>query len=909
MNAMANRISSIFQIRSEESREQLRKGIKTNQGKAKPLEVPDGAAQLLLDYMLERSYLDDVSDMEKFAKPTEARRGRYIEWIRIDRLPVPPGDDSEYDLLARWQSVLSSLHAWNKKIYFLLKRKNGRTGIYVGMESVTGTSEVHQLHTSLINSMPGISVKKLNEDGRKAIEDSLQDFNCTGAVTGIPSVRKGTKYSVLQTLDQLAFGIRNGDPDKRLADADFALMAIADPICDSEICAMISKFNQLGSDIHSQVCKHISDTDGTTRNVSLSASLGIGAIIALIASMVTGGPAASLVGAGMPNLLSNFANGNPNGVIPGDEHNSLMARGIGGVLNVGGALSQGVSYSHSESYDVLNKFAQYSETITDHHCKRLREGRNLGFWNVGLHVLAGSRKDVKIVLGMLRSVYSGDESYFEPIRIHLFEDGSGAADCVKRGEFVSILNPNLPNCGQFVNQPWHLLGKAYQYVSTPLNTAELSIATSLPRRDVPGIRFVRNAVRFSNNPGDVGKNNSFSIGYIKDAGVEQLTEYYMNVDSLVRHALVTGGTGCGKTTTCKRIIGEVLDKKKNVLIIEPAKDEWARWAAAKKKEGEDINLYMPGMSTLDEQRVSQLKINLFQPAAIEGAPIDLMTHCERVTAMLNRCLPVSDILPIIIDEAIHTYVRKEIGPEFEEDEMPQRAEFPKLEGVLPVACEIVRSRGYEKKIEDNLIAALTSRFEYLTRGKRGKVLNVLYSTPWDELLGKTTVVNLSKVVNPVDRALIMSGILLALREYRASEYEHDAAMRTAQSNENTLRHLTVIEEAHNVLTKPTHDGAEKDVADQFSDMLSEIRSYGEGLMIIDQVPTRLIPDVIKNTHYKIAHRMASPDDYQLMSAALGLRQDQIGVIPLLAQGEAIVLGDRDDAASWVKIEKNSKRKG
>ena len=84
-------------------------------------------------------------------------------------------------------------------------------------------------------------------------------------------------------------------------------------------------------------------------------------------------------------------------------------------------------------------------------------------------------------------------------------------------------------------------------------------------------------------------------------------------------------------------------------------------------------------------------------------------------------------------------------------------------------------------------------------------------------------------------------------------------------------------------------------------MLSEIRAYGEGLMIVDQSPTKLIPDVIKNTNYKIAHRMTARDDCAVMASALALRDEQAGIIPTLEIGNAIIYGDKDDAASWVKI--------
>ena len=153
----------------------------------------------------------------------------------------------------------------------------------------------------------------------------------------------------------------------------------------------------------------------------------------------------------------------------------------------------------------------------------------------------------------------------------------------------------------------------------------------------------------------------------------------------------------------------------------------------------------------------------------------------------------------------------------------------------------------------------------------------------------------------------MSLLLLSLYEYRISAYTYDEKYRS-EAQANKLMHLTVIEEAHNVLAKPGQDSLgtgnpQQVVADLFSNILSEVRSFGEGFMIVDQVPTRLIPDVIKNTNYKIVHRLASPDDCQVMAAALALRPDQECILPMLEQGNVVIAGDKDDAAVWVQVNK------
>lgn len=208
---------------------------------------------------------------------------------------------------------------------------------------------------------------------------------------------------------------------------------------------------------------------------------------------------------------------------------------------------------------------------------------------------------------------------------------------------------------------------------------------------------------------------------------------------------------------------------------------------------------------------------------------------------------------------------------------------------------------------NGLAAALDTRFKYLVRGKRGEILNVYQSTSFSKLFDEPTVVNLSKIANQKDKALIMSLLMLALYEYRVSAYSYNDNYRK-KAQENKLLHMTVVEEAHNVLARPKADyngvgNPQQVVADLFGNMLSEIRGYGEGLMLVDQVPTRLIDDAIRNTNYKIAHRLSAKEDVEVMASALGLRADQLSLIPLLQQGQAVITCDKDDAASWVKINK------
>lgn len=854
-------------------------------------EMPLNAPTEMLDYMLERSYLEEVSCREnnKFQKIDYISR-LPISWIRIDRIPIHPSTAKEYDIMSKWQSVLSSIHAWGHRIFFMLKRTGGTSNIYIGIESVNLETGHAHLKSALINSMPGIEIHATDLEENMSLIGDVYKYKVGGAVTGIPSWRENRESQLHQTLDQLAFGVRDSHDE----DVNFSVIVVAEPMTDEETTEIIHRYQKLGSEIHSEVTAHVSDSTtigkGEHSSTSFSVHFGLGQILGSILNV------SSLLAQGY-TLTPSAA--------------TLMGTGLGFGKNYGSSHSTNVGRSIAKDY--LNKFAQYTERMADMHCERLRKGRNLGYWNVGVHVLGFNDSDVNTVMGVLRSVYSGDQSYLEPIRLHSLNQ-SNAIDHLKAFQLIPLQLPNMSVEGQ---DEWHVLGKPFQYLATPMNTEELSLATSLPRKDVPGLRFVRSSVRFANNPGAGDSRDSLSMGHIIDSGIIQKNEYKIDINALVRHSLIVGSTGCGKTTTCKTIINDVLDHNIPVLIIEPAKDEYVRWAIEQNKilpKDKQINIFMPGVKNLEPfgvkegmRAIPRLKLNPFQPAAIEGAPIDMLTRCEQLTALINASLPTSDILPVLIDEAFFTYLAEKYGMDFTKGEMDQQADYPKMDGVLPIAQKLLKGRGYAPEVANGLSAALETRFTYLTRGKRGEVLNVFRSTSYDKLFNQTTVINLSKIANSKDKALIMSLLMLSLYEYRISAYMYDEEYRKkAQSNK--LLHLTVVEEAHNVLTKPAMDAGgsgnpQQVVADLFGNMLSEIRSYGEGLMIVDQVPTRLISDSLRNTNFKIAHRLVAQEDCNVMSAALGLRPDQKDIIPLLSQGQVLISSDKDDAASWVKINK------
>lgn len=847
------------------------------------IEVPDSIYQDLLTDVMERGHLAYTSE-EEFLIPKKS--GKRVLWSRIERLPLHPDNEQSSDLFYRWQSALATVHTWGYRLYFLLLRYKGETRLYVGTETVsqnvTANKALEQLNQAVRASLPGIGLRPITntEHVTDEINMPLSTLEYAGAVTGIPSFRTNENNSQYQTLDQLAFGLRDIHGDDR----NYALLVMADPLPDSEVSKLISNYRRLGSKIHTAVNQSVSVSDSSSESKKAAAGAAVG---------VLGRIADTLIFTSLKGVKTHFSE-------------------IGALLGIDKTVSLSSSTNISKQY--LDKFAEYAEKVTVLNETRLNEGRNLGFWNAGVYILGETSSDVVSVTGLLRSIYSGKQTYLEPIRSHLFSRNSNARKIISQNNLIPCYQGETVDVDGFSPDAvhWHILGDYYQYISTPVNTQELCLITSLPRRDVPGVRFTRTAVRFANNPAPFTE-DSFQLGHIVDMGVSQSSSYNIDVHSLVRHALIAGSTGSGKSTTCKKILENVIQRDIPVLIIEPAKDDYVRWALEQNKHlppEKQFLIYMPGLTDPTEERdpaFRDLKLNPFQPASLPGHAVDLLSHSDTLTTILNASLPTSDVLPTIIDETINRMMVNFFGYVFQEQKMESMGDYPRLARLINVGKEILNERSYATEVRDNLMGCLQTRFSYLTRGMRGEVLNVNRSTDFAELFDRNVIVNVSEIGSTKDRALIMALLLLNLNEYRKAQYKEDPVYRSS-AQKNRLQHLTLVEEAHNLLRKPAADvsGAgdpQTIVAEYFGNMLSEIRAYGEGFLVVDQVPTRLIEDATKNTNYKITHRLVAPDDCDVMAASMSLREDQKHILATLGIGNAIVYGDQDDAAAWVQVER------
>jgi len=216
--------------------------------------------------------------------------------------------------------------------------------------------------------------------------------------------------------------------------------------------------------------------------------------------------------------------------------------------------------------------------------------------------------------------------------------------------------------------------------------------------------------------------------------------------------------------------------------------------------------------------------------------------------------------------------------------------YPSLEDLQATALRVVEEIGYGREITDNVRGFVTVRIASLRLGTTGRFLQGGHPLDFTRLLGRNVVLEIEDAGDDRDKAFLMGTVLIRLTEHLRMRQRAEGA--TAPR----LRHLPVFEEAHRLLRQPAgaSGGAAAHAVEMFAGLLAEIRAYGEGLIIAEQIPAKLIPDVIKNTAVKIVHRLPAADDRQVVGATMNLTEDQSAYLVTLAPGEAAVFTDGMD---------------
>jgi hypothetical protein len=304
-------------------------------------------------------------------------------------------------------------------------------------------------------------------------------------------------------------------------------------------------------------------------------------------------------------------------------------------------------------------------------------------------------------------------------------------------------------------------------------------------------------------------------------------------------------------------------------------------------------------------------LNPLEPAPDEdGQRFPLQTHADLVKALFVASFRSDEPFPQVLSAAL-TRVYEDAGWDLALGETvaaDANPSYPNLTDLQRAAIRIVQEVGYSQRITDDVLGFIKVRISSLRLGTTGRFLEGGHQLDFGQLLRTNAVLEIEDVGDDSDKAFLMGTVLIRLAEHlrmanRAKPSgpgPGGAVPPGASRAPATLRHLTVIEEAHRLLRRPdtagsgTPGGAAAHAVEMFAGLLAEIRAYGEGLIIAEQIPDRLIQDVIKNTAVKITHRLPAADDRDAVGATMNMTQAQNRFLVTLKPGEAAVFTDGMD---------------
>jgi hypothetical protein len=857
-------------------------------------------------------------------------------FLRINQIGGSVSGSFEHALNAL-QTTLSACHAPQQYTLIFLITSNGHENhIYLGVRShnyslYPSIDFIKNIGNFLQGNWPGTRVSVCEEDDpvfdREVLQPLRNDFRHAIALTGIPSPKGSDQIGYPQSLDRFLRGFR---------DLPFTYMVVAEPMATSEVEDIVYRCRDLLSHVYAltKITQTLTTTDGSSRSEGWNVSNSKGTSTATTTSeaitdhnsdLLT---SLGLVAAGATKLTLGFspltfafaldAALMPRQFSSSQPPSRSITETSSETISVGMSETTTLSQSAAEAFgqEYVNAHAQAAESQLQQFIHRFEQSRSLGCWNVGVYLLA-NRPDIAQQGGtQLRALLTGEKTALEPIRVHDLtrvwaKSAKSALQAFQQPSIglVQAVNKERKEKFTLADRVEHPLGSSFSSLTTPLNTEELALLVNLPQRQLPGIPLIVTA-EFSLNVPAV-RSDDLVLGSLLDGGDVTSLKYPLSLKTLVKHTLLTGITGSGKSNTCLRILGELQQRHLPFLLIEPAKDEYVRWAmrvnANLPPDSPDrILVYMPGAQSFRGQRLENvLRLNPLDIIWLheEHTP-QILSHIDRLKSILNAAFPMQESLPILLEEVLFTvYSRlKWLDADLPGQDSPR----PTLRSMYDTVQEVVKQKGYEERVTANLTAALMTRLQSLRRSWKGQLFDQPRSTPWQDLFDKPVVINLSLLGDDSDRAFAMAVLLQFLYEYRQAQSD----IGELSSQDPELKHLTVIEEAHRILLNvPMSTSVQANpkgkVAEMFSNVLSEIRAYGEGLLLVDQVPSRLIPDAIKNTNLKIVHRLVANDDRQAMGGCMTLTSAQTELINRLRAGQAIVYGDQDDMAAWVQIERQN----
>ena len=900
-------------------------------------------------------YISDYIEIENNKKFNP----RDISLYRVDEVCF----DDKAPRKEALENVLASLRISGINFVFLIIGEKDRIGFYYGVSrdlSCKGNEDVNVFETgdsilkpSIEGNFRGSKVTEMKPENRIEIFDKIQSMKYGRIIEGVPGANKNDEK--FQGIDRLV-DVMYGTP--------FAFMIIAKPLnldsvmnlqkqlydlytkisSLSKMSVQTSKgFNDSSSETTTESLSNSSNTsmtvshgesssqttgtsstkttgssttqtngtsysetegenssngttttDGTTKSSSSSSTSHSGA------ESTTNGTSSSKTTGSSASYSNGESNSNAEGSssssTAGNTSSSSESQGQTNSTTTGSSetKSSGKSNSSSTTIEVNNKEVQeWIKYLDEVLLPRLDYGKGKGLFLSSMAVFADTNGILDKLQNTIIALYSGENGNKVPLKAASNTKLAKAMAknfCLPFGKITAYNDKNDLSArtamSQFIEKNTEN-SEGRGFLGNWITTNELGMIAGLPQKEIVGLAL-KEEVEFGLNVNDnIKPENKIELGYlVQNGNVRKYNYVYLDKAVLDQHIFVSGVTGSGKTTTCQKIL-----RKSNVpfLVIEPAKTEYR----IMKKDYDDMLIF-----TIGDNNAAPLKMNPFVFYRHES----ITARVDMIKACIESAFDMEAAIPQIIESAIYKSYQ-DYGWNIStnrnslfEDPFANGAEaFPTFDDLIKNAKIVVEEQGFDERLKNDYIGSINARLLGLLVGSKGFLLNTHQSVDFTDLLDKRVVFELEDIRSGSEKSLIMGFILINL----------SVAIKEKYLSEGKFKHITLVEEAHRLLSKyvPGDDPNKKHGVEMFSDMLAEIRKYGESLVIVDQIPNKLTPDVLKNTNTKIIHRIFAADDKEAIGNTVMLDDSQKKFLSNLPTGNAVFFSEGFNKAVQVNITK------
>lgn len=544
--------------------------------------------------------------------------------------------------------------------------------------------------------------------------------------------------------------------------------------------------------------------------------------------------------------------------------------------------SNGTTDTHgtvrTQQIEVCNKAVEELLTRIDEQIKRTKESEDYGCYSCAAYFLSSRPSKALLAANTYRSLMIGEGSSVESGAVNLWQD---RASVTAMREYLKRFTHPV-----FARQLWENEADSLFYTAgTLVSGRELPMHLGLPTRSVHGLPIIEHAEFGRNVPDEaMPDEDKMNLGKIYHMGKEEAAGLLLNRQAMASHTFITGSTGTGKSNAVYHLLDEITKNGQTTfLVVEPAKGEY------KNVFGNCTDVQVFGTNP---RETPLLRMNPF--AFPEN--IHILEHIDRLVEIFNACWPMYAAMPAVLKDAIERSYQK-VGWDLRNSES-EKGIFPTFFDLLDILPGVIEESHYSKDTQSDYVGALCTRVKSLTNGIYGSALCAEDALSDAEMFDQNVIVDLSRVGSMETKSLLMGILVMKLQEYR---------MCSSGMN-SRLRHVTVLEEAHNLLRKTSAEQSQEGAnlqgksVEMLANAIAEMRTYGEGFIIADQAPGLLDMSVIRNTNTKIILRLPDEEDRKLVGKSAALKEAQIDELSKLPLGVAAVYQNEWPEAVLCKIE-------